>query len=132
MPIELRWADDQHTTILMQLIGKWTWDAFYEASAESYRMIDSANGSQKINTVLDWSKNATFPKDSLLHGRNLLNRRHPRQGVFVLSGMNRFSTGLYDVFLQLGSKTLKNFNAMTALTIEEAMTKLAQTDNLSS
>jgi hypothetical protein len=127
VPIDVRWADDTQTTLLIQPIGQWKWDIFYEASAESYRMMESASGSHKINVILDWSKNASFPKDSLLHGRNLLNnRQHPRQGVYVLSGMNRFTNALFQTFVQLGSKTLKNFNAMTARTIEEALAKLAE------
>jgi hypothetical protein len=127
MPIDVHWADDTQTTVLMQPIGKWTWDAFYKASDESYRMMDNANGSHKIHTILDWSQNATFPKDSLMHGRNILNnRRHPRQGVVVLAGMSRVTNALFEVFMQLGGKTLKKFDAMTARTVEEALQKLAE------
>ncbi|MEO8609042.1 MAG: hypothetical protein ABI690_14225 [Chloroflexota bacterium] len=136
MPIDIYWADDAHTIIIIQPIGKWTWDAFYEASTESYQMMDNSSGSHKIHTILDWSKNATFPKDSLMHGRNILNnRRHPRQGTVVLAGMNRVTNALFEGFMQLGGKTLKKFDAMTARTVEEALQKLAelpQTDPLSS
>ena len=136
MPIDIRWADEAQTVILIQPVGRWTWDNFYESSAESYRLMDAASGSHKIHTILDWSKNATFPRDSLMHGRNILNnRRHPRQGIYVLSGMNRITNTLFQTFVQLGSKTLKNFDAMTARTVEEAQAKLAslpQTDDLAS
>src|SRR5690349_11717640 len=103
MPIDIRWADDTQTTIIIQPIGRWTWDNFYEVSAENYRMMEAAAGSHKIHTILDWSQNATVPKDSLMHGRNILNnQRHPRQGAYVLSGMNRVTTSLFQMFVQLG------------------------------
>jgi hypothetical protein len=127
MPIEIRWADDTQTTIIIQPIGRWTWDDFYQVSDENYRMMEAASGSHRINTILDWSQNATVPKDSLMHGRNILNnKRHPRQGGYVLCGMNRVTTSLFQMFVQLGSKTLKNFNAMTTPTLAEALAKLAE------
>jgi hypothetical protein len=59
MPLYIRWADDSQTAILVQAVGKWTWETFYEVIEEARRMIDAEGGSHKVHTILDWSKNAS-------------------------------------------------------------------------
>ena len=131
MPIDISWADETQTAIVIRPSGKWSWEDFYESTAESFSLLDSASGSYKIHTILDWSKTATWPMNTLVHGKNLLTHQNPRQGAFVFTGMNAVLNGLYQVFLQLNAKALQNTTLLTARTVEEAQAKLAslpQTD----
>jgi hypothetical protein len=126
MPLYIRWADEAQTAILVQAVGKWTWETFYEVIEEACRMIDATGCSHKVHTILDWSKNASYPPDSLVHSRTLLKRQHPRQGICVFVGFNSIVSGIYQLFVQVSGKTVQNFMPITAQTINEALEKLAE------
>lgn len=126
MPINNFWADESHSAIVIQPIGKWSWEDFYNSTAESFSLLDSADGSHKIHTILDWSKTAAWPMNTMVHGKNLLTHTNPRQGAFVFTGMNAVLSGLYQVFLQLNGKALEHTTLLTAKTVDEALAKLAE------
>lgn len=126
MPIDIFWADDTQSAIVIQPSGRWSWEDFYNTAEAGFSLFDTANGNYKIHTILDWSKTAAWPMNTMVHGRNLLNRQHPRQGAFVFTGMNAVLNGLYQVFLQLNAKALQHTTLLTAKTVDEALEKLAE------
>jgi hypothetical protein len=126
MPIDIRWADDAQSAIVIQPSGKWSWEDFYSSTDESFGLLDQVDGDRKIHTILDWSKTANWPMNTLVHGKNLLTHQHPRQGAFVFTGMNAVLNGLYQIFLQLNAKALTDVRLLTARNIDEALAKLAE------
>ena len=129
MPVEIRWADEDRSALVIEPSGDWSWETFYESNAEGFRMLDAEGGSRKIHTILDWSHTLNWPQNTLVHGRNLLTRIHPRQGAFVFTGMNGVLTGLFRMFQQLNATALKNVTVLTAKTVDEALEKLAELEH---
>jgi hypothetical protein len=125
MPVHIRWSDEAHSAVVIQPSGDWSWETFYEATSEAFRMLDVEGGSHKIHTILDWSQTMNWPKNTLVHGRNLLTRTHQRQGAFVFAGMNGGLTGLFRMFQQLNASALKHVTVLTAKTVDDALEKLA-------
>ncbi|MBZ0287247.1 MAG: hypothetical protein K8I30_06505 [Anaerolineae bacterium] len=125
MPVDVRWADEEHSAVVIEPSGDWSWETFYEATSNSFRMFDDEVGNHKIHTVIDWSQTVNWPKNTLVHGRNLLTRTHARQGAFVFAGMNGVLTGLFRMFQQLNASALKNITVLTAKTVDEALERLA-------
>jgi hypothetical protein len=129
MPIDIRWADEAQSAIIIQPNGKWSWEDFYNSTTDAFGLLDSAGGSHTIHTILDWTHTATWPMNTMVHGKNLLNRQHSRQGAFVFTGMNAILNGLFQVFMRLNGKALQETTVLTAKTVDEALTKLAELPN---
>jgi hypothetical protein len=124
MPVDVRWLDDSRTTLIQLPHDNWTWEEFYETTDEAFAMLEESNG--KVDVIIDWSQTQNWPLNTTVHGRKLLSRQHPKQGIMVFAGMNAVLSGIFSVFMQMNRAALKDRTVLTAKTVDAALLLLGE------
>lgn len=106
MPVSFDWHDDQHTVLLWQFSGHWTWREYYDA-VERVKVL-YAEHDQRIDHIADMRASQSLPPDPLAAARRLSGELPP--GVltilvgaspmlqFIISMARRLFHGPFDQF----------------------------------
>lgn len=79
MSIELRWANVEHTVLLYEVRGTWTWAEMYESVVQSHAMMDAHD--HLVHSIVDMSAAGRMGDNPLSHGRRMAGLTHPRSGL---------------------------------------------------
>lgn len=128
MAVNVRWFSDEHTIIVLDISGRWTWDELYAAYDQVMKMMD--NQDSKIHAIMNRAQDeyrSYAPPNAIVHSVSLI-RKLPKNfgiGVIVDSG-SRGLRALYDVIARV-YPTFGRKVAMVA-TLDEAITHIARYD----
>ncbi|MBN1965644.1 MAG: hypothetical protein JW910_13420 [Anaerolineae bacterium] len=81
MAVDVRWADDARTIILIRVQNPWTWLDLLNAAHDAHGMIDAAG--HPVAVIYDYSDTATVPGDPILQLPKLAQARHPQETITV-------------------------------------------------
>jgi hypothetical protein len=117
MAIQVEWFDENQDAVRFIVEKSWTWDEFYEAVAQSHRMMDNTPAS-RVALVMDMTNSRLLPQNVLSHVRNVSNKKHPRTGIGIVVGAGVFVLSLFRVIQRLTPERMKNMRMVK--TLEEA------------
>lgn len=97
--ITVQWYKDSHRIIHFDFPIKWTWDEFWAAKQVSDEMMDGVN--EPCAVILQAPPNVVLPDNALSNGRSMINKRHPRAGIFIIVTPNAFVRSVVKMLSQL-------------------------------
>ena len=102
MPFEIRWNNDEQDILLMNVIGDWKLDEYYEKYLEGKVMMESVQ--HPVFLILDMSKTSSIPSRMMSTASfSRKNRAHNLQfTVFV--GASLFIRKLAEIMTSIVSK----------------------------
>lgn len=116
MGITANWTDNSQTIIRYDFEGHWDWDMFYPVYEQVITMAKSVD--HRVDVVLDLRENNTFPKNVIMHIKNIADKRPKNMGKSILVTENRFALSLFRVARHLNHRIDKYFRIVP--TFEEA------------
>jgi hypothetical protein len=122
MPIQVQWDNEDKTILRYQYEGAWTWDDLYTALAQGYEWIDTVD--HTVDIIIDLRQSSIIPSSALTHARNLDKHRHPRIGLTIAVGANRFIQLLADTFKRLVPSVASQYTLLA--TLDEARALIAR------
>jgi hypothetical protein len=99
MSIEVSWIDDNHTGILVDFRGNWTWNELRAANEKSTELIKSVT--YPVDTVNDLTRSGGLPSGALTEGRAMMNGFESGEGLMLVVQAGGFVKSLYNVFQKL-------------------------------
>ncbi len=99
MTITVNWYDDQHTAVVNQLVGTWTWDELFRAIDQTASLMDTVD--HPVNIVLDMRQTQHVPTllpSALRKVANAPTMNHRNSGAFVFVGAKSFIKSMFSVF----------------------------------
>jgi len=117
MTITVRWADDAHTIIYYEYVGKWTWEEYYRAGDEAVALAQTGN--QRVSVIGDFRKSAFLPDAALSGFRRSLQTTRLEFDIVVLMFGSEFMQRLLDIFSRLYN--VQKIKILTAHSLEEAI-----------
>lgn len=88
MAITTSWADDNQTIIVLEFKAPWTWNEYYQALDDTWRMFEQV--AYTVDMVFDFTRGSRLPPGAFGHLRRSTARQHPRTGIVVVVGINAF------------------------------------------
>ena len=130
MPIEPIWVDDNHSIIMAEFSGSWTWDEYHEANRILREMAGTVE--HRVDVITDLSQSHGLPENNLLAN---IGRGHnveiPNLGIIVTVQPPRVIEALRPIVNQITGRE----NRFSVHTLDDAYTLIAQSrqnDNHSS
>ena len=117
MTITVRWADDAHSIIYYEYVGKWTWEEYYRAGDEAVALAQA--GTQRVSVIGDFRKSSFLPDSALSGFRRSLQTTRLEFDIVVLMFSSEFMQRLLDVFSRLYN--VQKIKIFTAHSLEEAI-----------
>jgi hypothetical protein len=126
MAIRLDWLNEDHTILAYYVEGAWGANDLYDLLAQIHAMTEESTG---IVDVIGVYQNAAIPSGDLLKAGEPPIQKHPRTGVFVMVGMNRFiQPPLMDTFRKLYAQGYRESSTATSLDGAKGMIARRQKD----
>lgn len=120
MSIEVQWYDVAKTTLLVVYSRKFALEEFYTSVRDSYAIIESVD--YTVDIIQDVTKLASLPPNILSVTQYVEGRSHPRRGVTIIVGLNRFVKIMLNIGGALAPKAMANYHYVA--TMEEAQSLL--------
>jgi hypothetical protein len=108
MGIDVNWYDDTKTALLVVYGKTFELKDFYNSIDISYQLMESVPWT--VDIVQDVSELAKLPSNVLSVVRYLEGKSHPRRGVTIIVGINRFVKIMFDVGKTLAPKASANYH----------------------
>lgn len=122
MPITVSWDNPDHTRVMIQIEGKYTWEELHAAYDQIWSMVRSCP--HTVNLINDVGKAANMPSSHAFGHYRKINMQKPgnlgRTAVVGLDGIGRM---LSEVFIKAARR---QHRVMFVDTVEEARTKLPE------
>ena len=83
MTIRIGWGDEDQSYLYIQVIGKWTWEDYYE-TVDAGRRLTRELHRDHIPSIVNLSDSQNIPENPLPHLRRLLQNPYPMQGIIVM------------------------------------------------
>jgi hypothetical protein len=85
MAIKVMWDDTAQRIVRYDFDEQWTWEDFFAAKKQAYRMIDEV--ARKVAVIMTTPTNVALPPNMLTHGLSALRNKHPNTLVvaFVIT-----------------------------------------------
>ena len=102
MTITVDWYNNEHTSVINQLVGKWTWDELFHALDQTSILMDTVD--YPVNIVLDVRQTPHVPTllPTALHKiASAPSMNHRNSGAFILFGAKPFIKSMFSVFRAL-------------------------------
>ncbi|MFN8372164.1 MAG: hypothetical protein U0694_04720 [Anaerolineae bacterium] len=87
MAIRVEWYNDERSILIYHVEGAWGAADVYDLLAQISALTEDSTG---IVDVIGVYQNAAIPSGDLLKPGETPTQKHPRTGIFVMVGMNRF------------------------------------------
>lgn len=89
MPWRVSWFDEQETTILVKLIGNWSWGDFEAACNRGLALLTSK--SYMVHTICDLTEGSNPPDNGVLApAMRVYSRRPANSGIKIIVGATQF------------------------------------------
>ena len=99
MSVELRWANVEHTILLYDARGNWSWADLYAAVLEAHQRMDACD--HLVHSIVDLSAAAGMGNSPLSHGRRIAAATHPRSGLTAFVQAPAFMRVLFNTLGRL-------------------------------
>jgi hypothetical protein len=96
MSIQVEWLDNKQRIIVLTMIGRWQWDEMFAAIETCHQMMDGVD--YPVRTVFDFTRNMTWPLNSLENMRRANQLKHPRSSTVAIVGITRYFQIIVDLF----------------------------------
>jgi hypothetical protein len=128
MPISATWANDEHSIILVEYTGRWTWDEFNQIGiVEISHMMESVP--HTVHLLADMTQSFPLPQGGALsHARNVTGNYPDNWGLLVIVSQNMLVTAMVNVF-RTAFKSGSGGKTYNAKTLDEAMQLIANASN---
>ncbi len=113
MAITVAWDSEQHTIVRFTFIGRWDWNDFYNASAQSHELIEQV--SHNVDLLIDLRNSQMLPENMLSHLNRLPQIAHPNTGAVVIVGANKVMQALSDLYVRVYGKGSRQFRMVKTL-----------------
>lgn len=105
--IDVDWYDDTQTTLHVVYGKSFSLEDFYASIDTSYMMMESV--SCIIDIVQDLTDLSALPPNVFSILRYVEGKAHPRRGITIVVGMNRFVKVMFDVGKTIAPKSTANY-----------------------
>jgi|GEM_PF-2624230 hypothetical protein len=102
MSITVSWYKDSRSVVFFDVSEDFTWSEFHSAKAQSDALMDEVTHNCAI--LLIGPPNVKVPANALSQGRSMLNQRHPRATLFIITTPNTFVRSLVGILAQVMGK----------------------------
>lgn len=124
MGISVQWDDEARTIIRCVFEPRWTWDDYYRAIDEIYKILDGV--SYQVNVIYDLSSTHILPKNVFTNARHVFNiGRHPNYGLLVIVGANSFIHLVESTVRRLVPAAAAKWDIQFAKSLEDAYAVLS-------
>jgi hypothetical protein len=82
--IDVEWTNADKNILRWRFTVPWTWDEFFTTQVQANAMIDEVPG--KVDHIFDTLNVQSLPANAIVNLRQVISRRHARNGVIVLVG----------------------------------------------
>ncbi len=107
MAIDVRWYDEAKTALLVIYGQQFELEEFYVSIDKSYQMME------KVDCIVDIVQDVTalsrLPPSILSILRYAESKSHPRRGVSIIVGMNRFARTMLNTASTIAPKVTANY-----------------------
>lgn len=118
MSIKTEWGNDEKTILLFTYEPNWSWNDLNDAVTLAYDMMETID--HPVVHIADMRNASILPSGAMTQGRNLANRRHPRQTLLIVVGANSLVRTLGNTFSKIYSRVGGDSRNVYAATLEEA------------
>ncbi len=118
MPVTVEWDNEEKTIIRMTMVGHWTWDEMYVATAEGDRMLDTIQ--HRVGVIIDLQQSVGVPPMAMANARKVSEKQHRNAAMTVFVGANAFFVALWSVFSKVYSIFVRRHSFTFAATLDEA------------
>lgn len=123
MTISARWFDEEHTIILTEFIGSWTWDELWTAYRQILKMADTVDG--KVDNIVDLTHSFPLPPPgALTQLRKVAEYQHPNTGITVYVKASLMMRGIATLFWKYFPDSAEKYPFEFAKTRAEAHARL--------
>lgn len=122
MAVEVKWLDTEQTVLVYTFSDPWTWDDYYETTAQGRAMLQGVD--HVVVTIIDMSGSRALPPGALTHLRRVSTDRRPNPGPIILVGLNRFVRAMSDMLSRIYPLAAQRVRIVA--TLDEAYAVLAE------
>jgi hypothetical protein len=118
MPVNVKWANAEHTVLHYKLTEDWIWEEYHAATSQIRALMDSAG--HPVDLIVVFETYDMIPVRALANfGRSLRESASPNLDQVVIVGANGMLHSLGNVLRRLYPKQMSR--VLEANTIEHAM-----------
>jgi hypothetical protein len=104
--IKISWFNGSHEAVYFCIEGAWIWEEYYESIKQFTAMVDASPFGQ-IHVIMDFSRGAIFPKNTISMMARESRHCHPKVGLVFVVGANAFIQSLYHILGQVVPKQVE-------------------------
>jgi hypothetical protein len=124
LAIQVAWDNDEKTTLLYTILGRWTWEELYDALDEGRTFMDSVSH-EHVDFIVDMTDCKLLPANALSHFARMSSKPHPKSGRMVMAGATTFVRALLNVLGRYQGSATKAGAVLAVETADEARAVLA-------
>lgn len=126
MPIEIVWDNPEHTILRYDIRGKWTWEDLFSARDQVFALMDSVNA-KRVDAIIHFKESLNLPPGAMSQLKQLREHPHPKAGLTVMVGANRFMRTMFGTFTKVyNTATGHSVDFVYAKSLEEARDVIAR------
>ena len=116
MGVEVEWDNPERSILRFTVVGHWTWEEFYAARDHARVLADEVALTQ-IDTIIDIRVGSIFPRNSLMHFRDMSSEAHPKleNGSVVVVENTLFVQTLMDIMRRANHSAMEHFYSARSL-----------------
>jgi hypothetical protein len=90
MSFDVIWDDPTvQSTVRCDISGQWTWDDFYQARQQIYRLMDDSQHGRVFLIAHFADARIKIPQGALKHLHRVVTHQHPKAGLTIVVGADR-------------------------------------------
>jgi hypothetical protein len=119
MTVTTQWFDDEHTIILTEFIGNWTFEELWTVYNNALGMVKSVD--HKVDCIVDMSRSSpALPSGSLIQLKRIADYQHPQTGITVYVKANKLMKAITKVFWLFYRSSAEKYPFEFARSVAEA------------
>jgi hypothetical protein len=122
MAIDVQWMTPEKEVLLVIYGERWSLEDYYLAIDRSTQMMDEVN--HLVHIIQDASGMKEYPTKLLSAGSYTEKKAHPRRGIMIMVGLNRFIQSLLNIGKVIAPKATQDMYFVE--TMEQAKKKLSE------
>lgn len=111
MSIKISWDMELDSTINVQVIGRWTWDEFYDVIQRMSLTLDRAD--QPVHLLVDLTEAGPLPGGPLSHLKQVIGRTHPNVDHIIFCRTSPFLNAMIDIIAHFYPNDAHRFHYVT-------------------
>lgn len=127
MPIHISWGSDDHTVVVFDYEGEWTWKDCHAAFEEAYALLDTVD--HQVHIIHDFTHGPTLPDNALLHAQSLITGQPQNLGAVFLVNVNYTAEMMWKIFSRIHTKFIRNHPFKLVRSREDAYDWLEENSN---